>query len=76
MWDFTIQIDKKLDHSKPDILVGDKIRKERSIVNPLCPFITRRVQKMEEKVNKYELIEFFKLAMLWKLKFLLVGLVR
>ena len=49
LWDFKIQTDKVLEHSRPDITIHKKAKKECILVDVACPFDTRVKEKEEEK---------------------------
>lgn len=54
LWDFSIQTDKKLNHSKPDITVIDKVNKTCLIIDASYPFDARiAAVKEEEKLSNY-----------------------
>ena len=47
MWDFPIQIDKTLEHNRPDLTVIDKKSKKYLLIDAACPFDTH-IEKKEE----------------------------
>ena len=49
LMDFKIQTDKVLEHSRPDITIHKKAKKECTLVDVACPFDTRLKEKEEEK---------------------------
>ena len=46
---FPIQIDKTLEHKRPDITVIDKKNRKCILIGPACPFDTHIEKKEEEK---------------------------
>ena len=52
LWDFPIQTDKTLAHSRPDTTVVDKENRKCIMIDPACPFDTR-IEKKEEKCTNY-----------------------
>ena len=58
LWDFKIQTDKVLEHSRPDITIHKKAKKECILVDVACPFDTRVKEKEEEKIAKYQDLKY------------------
>ena len=58
LWDFPIQTDKKLDHSRPDITMVDKENKVCWLIDVACPFDRRIDQKENEKIEAYTELKY------------------
>ena len=54
LWDFKIQTDKKVEHSKTDIVILDKIERKCMIIDVICPFDIRVKDKEKEKIENYQ----------------------
>ena len=67
LWDFPIQIDKTLEHSRPDITVIEKKTKKCLLIDPAFPFDTRIEKKQEEKCNNYGDLKY-EIARMWRMK--------
>ena len=67
LWDFTIQTDHRLEHNKPDIVVYNKSKRERIIIDIACPFDTRIVEKDNENVEKYQDLKY-EIKKIWRCK--------
>lgn len=52
------RLNKKLDHNRPDLLFLDKKERTCLIVDIACPFDTRTTTKEDEKLNKYQDLEY------------------
>ena len=53
LWDFSVQTNQKLEHSKPNILIVDKQTGESHIIDVTCPLHTRVEEMGQEKVEQY-----------------------
>ena len=55
LWDFRnlIQTDHHLEHNRPDIVVLEKASRACQIIDVVCSFHTRIVEKDREKINHY-----------------------
>ena len=53
LWDFSVQTNQKLEHSKPNILIVDKKTGECHIIDVACPLHTRVKEIGQEKVERY-----------------------
>ena len=67
LWEFPIQTDKELEHNIPDITVIEKKNKSCQLIDPACPFDTRRGKKEEEKCTNYNDLKY-EIARMWKMK--------
>ena len=67
MWDFPIQIDKILEHNRPDITVIDKKIKKCLLIDHVCPFDTRNEKKEEGKCTNYSALKC-EIAKIWKMR--------
>ena len=65
LWDFPLQIDKQLEHNRPDIT--EKKDKSCKLIDPSCPFDTRIEKKVEEKCTNYSDLKY-EIARIWKMK--------
>ena len=52
LWDFTIQFDHMIEARKPDIVVVDKVKKEKMIIDVAILGDTRVCDKEQEKIKK------------------------
>ena len=53
LWDVRIQVDREMEHYRPDIVVVEKKTKKCLIVDVACPVDTNLVRKRNEKLNNY-----------------------
>ena len=53
LFGISVQINHKLEHNKPDILIADKHITECHIIDVVFPFNTRVKEKEQEKVERY-----------------------
>ena len=67
LWDLTIQTDHRLEHSKPDIVVHNKSKRECITIDIAYPFDNRIVEKEDEKVEKYQDLKY-EIKKIWKFK--------
>ena len=67
LWDFTNQTDHRLEHNKPAIVVYNKSKRERIIIDIACPFDTRIVEKDNENVEKYQDLKY-EIKKIWRCK--------
>ena len=49
LWDCTLQTDKVMEHSRPDIVILDKRPRECALIGIACPFDKRVKEKEQEK---------------------------
>ena len=56
-----------MEHNKPDIVVHNKSKRECIIIDIVCPFDTRIVEKEDEKVEKYQDLKY-EIKKIWKCK--------
>ena len=54
LWDFRIQTDHQIEHSRSDVVVLDKIERSCYVIDIACPFDTRVLEKEQEKMEKYQ----------------------
>ena len=54
LWDFKIQTDRVIEHTKPEILILEKVKEKCVMIDVACPFDTRVKEKVNEKINKYQ----------------------
>ena len=53
-----MQIDKTLEHNRPDITFIDKKSKKCLLIDPACSFDTRIQKKEEEKCTNYSELKY------------------
>ena len=66
-----IQTDKVLEHSRPDIVLMDKDKRNVKIIDIACSFDTRVVEKEQEKIAKYQDLKW-ELNRIWNCREVLV----
>ena len=71
LWDMQIQTDKVLEHSRPDIVLTDKDKRNVKIIDIACSFDTRVVEKDKEKIAKYQDLKW-ELNRIWNCREVLV----
>ena len=65
--DFTIQCDHTIEARRPDIVVVDKVKKEKMIIDIAIPEDTRVCDKERDKIEKYSLLKD-EITRLWQMK--------
>ena len=53
-WNFRVQTDHHLEHNRPDIVVLEKEERTCSVIDVICPFDSRVLEKEQEKIEKYQ----------------------
>ena len=53
LWDCTLQTDKVMEHSRPDIVIL-----ECALIGIACPFDKRVKEKEQEKLEKYNYLRY------------------
>ena len=61
LWDFSIQPEMKIEHSKPDLVLLDKKQRICYIIDVACPFDTRVEKKEKEKFEYYTDLKYERL---------------
>ena len=57
VWDFTTQCDHIIEARRPDIVVVDKVKKQKMMKGVVMPGDTRICDKEREKIGKYSLLK-------------------
>ena len=65
LWDMKIQTDKKIEHSRPDIVILNKKERSCVLLDVTCPFDTRILQKEREKIEQYQDLKI-EIKRIWK----------
>ena len=74
LWDFAIQTDKEIEHRRPDIVVIDKEKRERKIIDIAVPGDQNIKVKELEKISKYQDLRL-QVQKLWDIKATVIPIV-
>ena len=53
LWDVSIQVDRQIEHRRPDIVVLEKNTKKCLIIDVACPVDNNLILKRNEKLDNY-----------------------
>ena len=53
LWDICIQVDRKIEHQRSDIVVMEKNTKKCLIIDVASPVVNNRILKRNEKLDNY-----------------------
>ena len=67
LWDFTIQVDRKLEHTRPDIVVFKKDGRDCQIIDVAIPGDYRINMKENEKILNYADLKL-EISRMWNCK--------
>ena len=74
LWDFAIQTDKEIEHRRSDIVVIDKEKRERKIIDIAVPGDQNIKVKELEKISKYQDLRL-QVQKLWDIKATVIPIV-
>ena len=67
LWDFKIQTDKVIEHSRPDITLIEKDKRVCTMIEVTCPFDSRVAEREIEKIERYQDLKY-EIIRLWNCK--------
>ena len=64
LWDVCIQVDRQIEHRRPDIVVMEKNTKKCLIIDVACPVNNNLILKRKEKLDNYSELRL-EIARMW-----------
>ena len=74
LWNVCIQVDRQIEHRKPDILVIEKNTNKCMIIDVTCPVDNNLILKRNEKLDNYSELRL-EIARMWDKETLIVPII-
>ena len=74
LWDVCIQVDRQIEHRRPDIVVLENNAKNCLIINVACPVDNNLIPKRNEKLDNYSELRL-EIARMWDKETLIVPII-
>ena len=75
LWDVYIQVDRQIEHRRPDIVVMEKNTNKCLIINVACPVDNNLMLKRNEKLDNYSELRL-EIARMWGKETLIVPIIK
>ena len=74
LWDVCIQVDRQIEHRRPDIVVMEKNTSKCLVIDVACPVDNNLIQKRNEKLDNYSELRL-EIARMWDKETLIVPII-